>query len=558
MQILNDARLADMFVPYHNGEDRYFDLSLGFGLINATQSDAGACGQIIDGKIVEQLSNSELAWKNDLLVRYREELVIWATVGAANYNYIIRYGFRDDGTITLRVGSTSQNLSYVANAGHMHAGLWRIDMDLNGPLGDSVYWMRHFEAPMADPNCSGAMSIDPSTGMPLTPDPLSCYQASDTHTDPFNGGVEGSAIWKAEEFNHVLLQDQTLNDANPPKPISYEFMPVRMGRAVHNELFARADFWVTAAKDLETKYHELPAYAADAEPIVNTDVVVWHLSPMHHDPRDEDGFDSSPPNTFWGNWIGVALVMWSGLDIRPRNLWSRTPLYAGCESTPAGMKSWFKYDASYADTVAGVTGVPSGSVQASDNLPLNHVGQAVSLGASGRIDFPPAAAFGIGTSDFSVDTWVKIPQSAQNALLPLLDTRTTSSPLRGIAVFTYLGRIGLQMADGVGTGWSNFVPSDTAAAIADGKWHHIAITVKRGDPQGIKFYVDGLALSSTFDPSVRAGSLGTAQGMTIGHDLHLDRAGGTFAIDNVEFFHRILDDTEILRVAQNPKCLPKN
>jgi hypothetical protein len=185
------------------------------------------------------------------------------------------------------------------------------------------------------------------------------------------------------------------------------------------------------------------------------------------------------------------------------------------------------------------------------------VGQAAALGASGRIDFAPASAFGIGTSDFSVDTWVKIV-TPLNGVFPLLDTRTITPQLNGIVVFAYGGKIGLQMADGVGTGWSNFVAADTAAMIADGNWHHVAITVKRNDPQGIKFYVDGAVLSSTFDPSGRVGSLGTNQGLTIGHDLNFGNKGGSFEIDNVEFFHDVLNDAEVLRLAQNPKCLPTN
>ena len=34
------------------------------------------------------------------------ELVLSSTLDAANYNYIFEYGFRDDGTISFRLGAT--------------------------------------------------------------------------------------------------------------------------------------------------------------------------------------------------------------------------------------------------------------------------------------------------------------------------------------------------------------------------------------------------------------------------------------------------------------------
>jgi Cu2+-containing amine oxidase len=294
MRVLWDARLSDIFVPYHNGNpsNRYLDLSgFSFDLVAATPADAGACGRILAGKVINELDTSEVAWKDDDKVRYREEMTLWATLDAENYNYLIKYGFRDDGTIALRIAATAANLPGIPYVAHMHSGLWRIDMDLNGWPSDSALWMTHVE-----------------TGL-----------AAQDAAPPFNGGLEGSAIWDPEAFNHVLVQDQAKTNSHGRK-ISYEFMPVRMGSARHDEAFSKADFWVTQYDWTENDYTQIGGYA-NGESVSNTDVVVWHMSPMHHEPRDEDGFDDD------GLWNGVALIMWSGLDIRPRNLWDRTPLY---------------------------------------------------------------------------------------------------------------------------------------------------------------------------------------------------------------------------------------
>lgn len=291
-RVLWDARLADIFVPYEEGSPRFYDLTnFSFPLVPATAADAGPCGKIIDGKVVHEITNYGVMWKDDQAVRHGQELTLWATLDSANYNYIMRYGFRDDGTVTLRLGATSRNLPGMELMGHMHDALWRVDMDLNGFAGDSAYTYEHIE----------------STGSNI---------ASDTFT-PFNNGVEGWLDVEPTRFTEVVVRDTATS--TPGTPISYEFRPVRSGAPRHKEPFAHHDFWVTRYRGNELLYH-LPQHV-NGESVMNTDVVVWHITGLRHDPRNEDGF-------FQGNfWNGVALVMWGGLDLRPRNLFTRTPLF---------------------------------------------------------------------------------------------------------------------------------------------------------------------------------------------------------------------------------------
>jgi primary-amine oxidase len=291
-QVLYDARLADIFVPYEAGSPRFYDLTnFNFPLVPATAADAGPCGRIIDGKVIHEVSSYGLMWKDDQAVRHGQEMVLWATLDSANYNYIMRYGFRDDGTITLRLGATSRNLPGMETMGHMHDALWRIDMDLNGAGGDSAFTYEHVESTAANP-------------------------ASDVFT-PFNGGKEGFLDVNPARFTELVVRDTSTS--TPGTPISYEFRPVRHGAPRHKEPFAHHDFWVTRYRGNEMLYH-LPQHVNN-ESITNTDVVVWHITGLRHDPRNEDGF-------FQGNvWNGVALVMWGGIDLRPRNLFTRTPLF---------------------------------------------------------------------------------------------------------------------------------------------------------------------------------------------------------------------------------------
>ena len=176
----------------------------------------------------------------------------------------------------------------------MHNVLWRVDVDLNGSSRDGVDLMRHQEP----------------SGTP--------QRASDIRS-PFNGGVEGGVVWNPQEFTMLHVRDNaTLNAAGDT--IGYDLMPVRFGSARHAETFTQNDFWVTRYRGTELFYTQLPTYA-NGEAINDADIVVWASAPVHHQVRDEDG-------EFVGNlWNGVALVMWGGFDLRPRNLFAGTPLH---------------------------------------------------------------------------------------------------------------------------------------------------------------------------------------------------------------------------------------
>src|SRR5262245_35609657 len=46
IQVLGDARLAEMFVPYHSGSPRFWDVSYNFSLCNVNNVDAGPHGKV--------------------------------------------------------------------------------------------------------------------------------------------------------------------------------------------------------------------------------------------------------------------------------------------------------------------------------------------------------------------------------------------------------------------------------------------------------------------------------------------------------------------------------
>jgi Cu2+-containing amine oxidase len=323
VKVLGDARVSDIFVPYHGFKydgfenTRFWDLSnYKFDLLAAIPSDTGPRGEIIGDPpvVVKELRDRGVMWKDHDggMTQRGEELVLWATLEAGNYAYIMQYSFQDDGSFKARLGATAHNYPNGPLESHVHNALWRIDVDLADPNHNSVYLMKH---------------IAPKPGG----NPL---QAEDDHR-LFNGGVEGWADWNPEEFTMLEVQNtKKVNAAGGHW--AYDLMPVRMGSGREHggdyEDCTLHDFYVTRSPSADGKPDDeldfkllLKKYIND-QSIKDTDVVLWHVSSMHHEPRAEDGKYVKDEAGNW-TWRGVTLVMWGGFDLVPRNLWDQTPFY---------------------------------------------------------------------------------------------------------------------------------------------------------------------------------------------------------------------------------------
>src|SRR5262249_35602677 len=156
-----------------------------FRLCPVTREDAGPFGKILRGQqneqpnVVQEVRDRGIIWKDTYGVRRGQELVLFGTLEAANYRYIIEYGFQDDGMVTFRLGSTGYNYPGSEWVPHMHNGLWRVDVNLDGPEHNSVYLIEHVE-----------------------PDPMHKTKAQTIQT-PFNDGREGFADFDAAKFTSL-------------------------------------------------------------------------------------------------------------------------------------------------------------------------------------------------------------------------------------------------------------------------------------------------------------------------------------------------------------------
>jgi primary-amine oxidase len=313
MEVLGDTRVVELFVPYHRGTPRFWDVAqYKFELTKMSAADAGPYGKLHtshNGKItipcvVEEIKDRGIIWKSSDGVRRGHTLILWAAIDAANYRYLIEYGFQDDGCITFRVGATGHNLNGSEYEPHMHNVYWRIDINLDDKDHNTALLMERIEA--QDEKKIKAETI---------------------HT-VFNNGKEGGADWDPHKFTMLrVVNTQKKNVRNVKDKLSdnygYDLMVSRMGNSRHfgkDEEATQHDFWVTKAKPNETNFKKLPSYCDD-EDIIDTDIAIWYGSPVFHEPRSEDG------KIVNGKLVGCTHVGWSSFTLRPSNIFDHTPMF---------------------------------------------------------------------------------------------------------------------------------------------------------------------------------------------------------------------------------------
>lgn len=340
MRILREASVAEIFVPYHQLSIlRLYDHETTnlASIREVDKADAGPMGSLLTlsgqsiPQVVAETADRGIVWlckENRSISRRGKELVLWGVQDAANYDFIIEYRLRDDGSIGFRLGATGYNNPYYPPTSttdpHMHDVLWRIDVDLNGPGGDTALQFRHVET---------------------AADPLGTHDVEEV----FNGGFEAAVPWDPLAFHTIGVEDTGTVNAHGRR-IGYTLRVSSNGIARHygeqagvarKERFTQKDFAVTTFKQAErdahfdnahTQYLQPDQYllgeglgnfgVADAESTNNTNVILWHRSSAHHHPHDEDHAPGDSPNLM----TGITNVHWQGVDLEPHNLFDFNPL----------------------------------------------------------------------------------------------------------------------------------------------------------------------------------------------------------------------------------------
>ena len=215
---------------------------------------------------------------------------------------------------------------------------------------------------------------------------------------------------------------------------------------------------------------------------------------------------------------------------------------------------WLSFDepgGSVASNRAGVLGgvLYNGPARHSDGYGL---GSLCFDGVDDYVQVTPYPAMQFGTNDFSVATWIK-PANDDSTIRAIVDHREEKDGpvVRGYSLaLWHTNRLNLQLADG---SFSQYL--STFAVPADGQWHHVAVTVKRRDPQGVRFYLDGVQEAHGLDPTDRPGSITAGPGYSFRIGSRSSAVNNLFqgCIDEVEVFSRALTPAEIIAIYEAGK-----
>ncbi|NJO17176.1 MAG: hypothetical protein HC877_15960 [Thioploca sp.] len=259
----------------------------------------------------------------------------------------------------------------------------------------------------------------------------------------------------------------------------------------------------------------------------------------------------------------------SFLDQRNFN-WAETQSNT-CVQPPPDMVAWYPLDEQVQGTALDYVSVNYGTHQNGPTPVPGKVNYALSFdGIDDYVEVPnePSApsyapdlppnpdipSLNFGTDDFSIELWIK---SDDNQRIKVLLDKSEANK-QGYYLYLDSGKIALQLADGDCSSGPCYTNYTTNSFVADGQWHHLAITVDRDNKSGGIFYVDGVQVG-TFDPTFRNKSL------TNSYPLRLGSRSSSLAdffkgiLDEVELFNWVLKPSEIQAIYNadgNGKCKP--
>jgi uncharacterized repeat protein (TIGR01451 family) len=241
-------------------------------------------------------------------------------------------------------------------------------------------------------------------------------------------------------------------------------------------------------------------------------------------------------------------------DINSQNNQSCVTLQVtGCVTPPANMTAWWPFDEPSGTTANDLAGVPNnGTLVNGPTHIAGMVGGALRFdGVNDHVTVADHAELNFGTGDLSIDAWIRTTGTTD--ILPIVDKRATVGNLpRGYTLFLFNGRLAFQLADAVGTGFTNYISN---ASVNDGNWHHVAVTVQRtGGSPSLILYVDGMPAPGGTFTNPRTGNLTNTAQLWIGRRIPVPgaQAARYFIgdIDEVELFNRALSQQEIQAIFQ--------
>jgi hypothetical protein len=231
------------------------------------------------------------------------------------------------------------------------------------------------------------------------------------------------------------------------------------------------------------------------------------------------------------------------------------------------MRAWWTFDETSGPSAADIAALANNGTHT--NGPTPGAGRvAGALGFDGTNDYvstPTHSELLFGRGSLTIDAWIKT--SNANGTQPIVDKRVQNSngKAQGYTLFLQNGRLAFQLANGTRTPGGFFNYFSTNHVVADGRWHHVAATVRRPSSAALVLYVDGVPVKSVAGTSVLAGSLNEKGPLWIGRRRPVPSASYANAhfkgmIDEVEIFSRALSASEVQSLysaGPSGKCKPR-
>ncbi|KJG11303.1 hypothetical protein UA38_12580 [Photobacterium kishitanii] len=298
-RVINEVNIAQIFVPYDNGQDRFHDVttySFGDGIIaikpqncaNGKLTTVSTMYEDIRGlcqrKVLDTTINSVIGTPST-----SEHLLLFSSHQVGAYNYIPEWKFYNNGMIEFAIGATGA-LETIVNihnnpdrekkyrklgwkidnktvgVSHVHNYFWRIDFALGDNENDDIVKIVQYKK-------QGNKIIAKWRDVVVE--------------SRFNNKAENNRGW--------LIQENVNSNKSyhvQPGDSGHRFVGIKK-----KEAFTRNDLYIT--KDVACERYASQNYACNNKKqlsdfvqsnasIENKDIVVWYSLSLHHIPRGEE------------------------------------------------------------------------------------------------------------------------------------------------------------------------------------------------------------------------------------------------------------------------------
>ncbi|MEM7742576.1 MAG: primary-amine oxidase [Pseudomonadota bacterium] len=360
--VMYRASIAEMMVPYGAPDGAHprknvFDVGeYGIGrVVNSLELGCDCLGaiQYIDGHLagrdgeVETIKNAICLHEEDMGVLWKHydfrldrvetrrarRMVISTIATVGNYEYGYYWYLHLDGEIEFEMKATGVINTVACMPGQPTPYGTEVAPGLMGQIHQHTFCARLDMAVDGDTNRVVEANTYADPAGPENPY-LNAFRQHDTVLE-----TEKCACRKADPSTHRYWKFQSTDKKNGMgTPTGYKLMPTSTvtpfinpeGPSGRRGGYTYNDLWVTAY-DPDQRFPAgdfvngcdgsdgLPAYVADDKPIVDTDIVAWHVFGLHHMPRPED-FPVQPVITCGFKLMPVGFMDNSGCLDLPREV----------------------------------------------------------------------------------------------------------------------------------------------------------------------------------------------------------------------------------------------